>query len=254
MSARRRFRGLLHRAFLRSGVDVTPLSSARHPLGRRLRLLAALDVDLLVDVGANAGQFGMEMRTGGYRGRILSIEPLGDAFGRLLTRSQADVAWTAVRSAVGASDQELTMHIARNSASSSFLEMLPIHLRAAPGTEQVGHETVPVRRLDSVLAAHATASRRVYLKIDVQGYELEVLRGAGESLRAVVATQLELSLARLYANSPLAHEVDAFVSKLGYRLAGVEPGLAEPDSGRLLQMDGIYVRSDALASLPGGYS
>lgn len=78
------------------------------------------------------------------------------------------------------------------------------------------------------------------------------LRGQGARLVEFVAIQLELSLVRLYADAPLADEMDRFVSAGGYQLAGMEPGFADPVSGRLLQMDGIYVRSDVLGELPGG--
>jgi FkbM family methyltransferase len=185
---------------------------------------------------------------------MISIEPIAEAYEKLSARAAHDPKWTTICCAIGESDGELTLHIAGNSASSSFLDMLPLHEEAAPGTAYVGDERVPVRRLESLLPEYVSTGSRIYLKIDVQGYELAVLRGAGAWLKALAAIQLELSLARLYEGAPMASEVDAFVSGSGYRLAGIEPGFAEPVSGRLLQMDGIYVRSDLLADLPGGDS
>jgi FkbM family methyltransferase len=228
------------------------MASIRHSIGRRARLLRALEVDIVVDVGANAGQFGSEIRAAGYAGRILSFEPIREAYERLSGRAAQDPQWTAIHCALGESDAESTLNIAGNSASSSFLEMLPIHEAAAPGTAYIAQERVTVRRLDSILSEHVPTTSRAYLKVDVQGYELAVLRGAGVWLGALVAIQLELSLARLYVGGPLADEVDQFVRESGYRLGGIEPGFAEPASGRLLQMDGIYIRSDLLAAMPGG--
>lgn len=245
-------RRLIHGAITKAGIDAVPFASIRHSTGRRARLLRALQVDIVIDVGANSGQFGSEIRAAGYAGKILSVEPIAEAYGRLTARASRDASWTTIHCALGESDGESTLHIAGNSASSSFLDMLPVHEEAAPGTAYIGRERVTVRRLESLLSEYVSTGSRPYLKVDVQGYELEVLRGAGPWLEALVAIQLELSLARLYAGAPMADEVDAFVSGLGYRLAGIEPGFADPVSGRLLQMDGIYIRSDLLAQLPGG--
>ena len=235
-----------------AGVEAIRFASVRHPIGRRSRLIRALSVDHVIDVGANEGQFGSELRASGFAGKILSIEPMAEAYSGLRRRAGRDQDWSTVRCAVGQSEGVLTLHIAGNSVSSSLLDMLPLHEDAAPGTRYVGKEVVNVRRLDSLLAEHLPINSRAYLKIDVQGYEMEVLRGAGARLAEFVAIQLELSLVRLYADAPLADEMDRFVSAAGYQLAGLEPGFADPVSGRLLQTDGIYVRSDVLSELPGG--
>lgn len=250
--ARLRMRRLIHGAIGKTGFDAVPVSSIRHSTGRRARLLRALQVDIVIDVGANSGQFASELRAAGYRGRVISVEPMASAYKKLSARAARDPNWTTVRCALGESDGESTLHIAGNSASSSLLEMLPVHEEAAPGTAYVGREGVTVRRLESLLSEYVSAGSRAYLKVDVQGYELAVLRGAGPQLQALAAIQVELSLARLYAGAPMADEVNAFVIGSGYGLAGIEPGFAEPVSGRLLQMDAIYVRSDLLAQLPGG--
>jgi methyltransferase, FkbM family len=235
-----------------AGIEAIRFASVRHPIGRRSRLFRALRVDHVIDVGANTGQFGSELRASGFEGKILSFEPMAEAYSELRRRVGRDQGWSTVRCALGQSEGVLTLNISGHSASSSLLGMLPLHEDAAPGTRYVGKEVVTVRRLDSLLAEHLPINSRPYLKIDVQGYEMEVLRGAGARLEEFVAIQLELSLVRLYADAPLAQEVDRFVSDAGYQLAGVEPGFADPVSGRLLQMDGIYVRSDVLGELPGG--
>lgn len=243
---RRRAHRVVHDAIARIGIDAVPLASIRHSLGRRARLIGALDIEIVVDVGANRGQFGQELRRAGYDGRILSIEPLASAYQRLSARSRRDEHWQALHCAVGESNGRAVLHIAANSASSSLLPMLPAHVQAAPETRYVGSEEVPVRRLDDILSEHVPRESRTYAKIDVQGFELEVLRGAGRFLESVTAIQLELSLVPLYQGSPSAVEVDAFVREAGYELAGIEPGFSDPVSGRLLQMDGIYVRAGVL--------
>lgn len=246
---RRRARQLVHDFIARAGVDVVPMLSIRHSIGRRMKLLRSLGVEMVVDVGANGGQFGKELRDSGYRGQILSVEPLSTAYARLRSRAEADGRWQTVRCAVGASEGRATLHIAANSASSSILEMLPKHVRTAPASQFVGTEDVSVRRLDAIISEFVDGPVRTYLKVDVQGLELAVLAGAGDWMHSFVALQLEMSLAPLYANAPTAMEVDTYVRAAGYELAGVEPGFADPVSGRLLQLDGIYVRSNLSANL-----
>ena len=235
-----------------AGVDLVRFGSVRHPVGRRARLLRALKVDHVVDVGANVGQFGAELPASGFAGKILSIEPMALAYSELKRKSAQDPNWSALQYAIGRWEGLLTLHIAGNSASSSVLWMLPLHQEAAPETAYVGEETVSLRRLDSLLADVLPSGSRAFLKADVQGYELEVLTGAGARLNDFVAVQLELSLVPLYADAPLAEEVQRFMAQAGYQLAGVEPGFADPVSGRLFQMDAIYVRSDQLGELRGG--
>jgi FkbM family methyltransferase len=247
-------RRFVHGAIAKTGIDAVPMGGIRHAIGRRAKLIRRLEIDLVIDVGANIGQFGSEIRAAGYSGRILSIEPLSEAYLELSNRAKRDGKWATINCAIGESDGEATLHVAGNSASSSLLDMLPVHEEAAPETAYVGVERVTLRRLESVLSEYAGTGVRPYMKVDVQGYELAVLRGAGAWLESIAAIQLELSLAKLYADAPAASEVDAFVTAAGYRLAGVEPGFTDPVSGRLLQMDGIYVRGDLLEVLPGGAS
>lgn len=249
---RPRIRQLVHDTIATTGIDAVPMAGIRHSIGRRARLIRALKIDLVIDVGANTGQFGEEIRAAGYGGRILSVEPLSAAFAQLSAGARRDGNWSVLNCAVGEIEGESTLHVAANSASSSLLEMLPAHEDAAPGTGYVGVEEVRVRRLESILSEHTGTAGRCYVKVDVQGSEMAVLRGAGPGPLRLAAIQLELSLARLYADAPMFAEVDDFVTALGYELAGVEPGLADQSSGRLLQLDGIYVHSDLLAGLPGG--
>ena len=249
-----RFRQLVHGAIVETGLDVVPTRSIRHALGRRARLIRELGVDFVIDVGANTGQFGAEIRDAGYSGPILSVEPLSTAFAELEERAVRDGNWIAIRCALGDREGRSTLNIAGNSASSSLLDMLSAHEDASPETRYVGVEQVAVRRLDAVLAEQHIAAARPYLKIDVQGYELAVLRGVSPRLRELAIIQVELSLARLYAAGPLYREVDDFVTDAGFALVGVEPGFAHRASGRLLQVDGIYARADLLSDLERGAS
>lgn len=220
-----------------------PQSSAAWPDPWR-KLIQWLEVDLVVDVGAGIGQYGTALRKMGYTGRIVSFEPLPSARAKVEARAAEDPAWSVLPYALGESDGSTILHVAGNSGSSSILDMLDRHREAAPVSAYVGEERVPVRRLDGVLDQVLGSASRPFLKLDVQGYELAVLRGAGDRLSTFPAVQLELSTVPLYAGAPLRGEVEAFLAAAGYVLAGVKQGFSDPNTGQMLQLDGIFLRQD----------
>jgi FkbM family methyltransferase len=203
----------------------------------------SLKIDLVLDVGANVGQYALELRRWGYRGRIVSFEPLSSPFLALRERADRDDRWDAVRVGLGERSETLQMHVAANkAASSSILPMLRLHRDVAPQAAYVAVEDVEVRRLDDLLGAHRQDARSILLKIDVQGYEAAVIRGAAMTLREAAAVHLEMSLMPLYEGAPLLAEVVGMLADHGFQLVGIEPGIADPRTGHLVQADGIFIR------------
>jgi FkbM family methyltransferase len=209
---------------------------------RRARLLRTRGITLVLDVGANEGQYAQRVRAAGYRGRIVSFEPLAEAFARLERNAAADPAWEARRLALGDRDGEARLNVAANTTSSSLLPMRERHVRSAPQSAYVGTATVPAARLDSIWDTVARLGERAWLKLDVQGYEPAVLDGAEVALGGVDVVQAELALVPLYEGDvPWRQLVDRLADR-GFRLAGLEAGFEDPDTGELLQADGIFVR------------
>jgi FkbM family methyltransferase len=207
------------------------------------RLLRHCGIDLVLDVGANRGQYAAELRAHGYGGRIVSFEPLSVAHESLKLAARGIPGWTvAPRMAIGDSDGEIDIHVAGNSLSSSILDMLPAHDRAAPGSAYVASEAVPLKRLDGVAGEFLAGSRRVLLKIDTQGYEDRVLAGAAGLLDRVAAIQTELSLVPLYAGQLLFDEMRRRIELLGFELFAVFPGYVDERTGQTLQLDGFFLR------------
>jgi len=208
-----------------------------------MRLLSALNIDLVLDVGANRGQYALELRRWGYVGRIVSFEPLSAPFRALRRRSERDDRWAVVRVALGGRSETLPMNVAGNAAaSSSILPMLPLHERVAPAATYIAVEDVEVRRLDDVLPVYRRDATSIFLKADVQGYEGAVILGGPRTLDEVAAVQIELSLTPLYEGAPLLPEIVGQLAEHGLLLVGIEPGLADPTTGRLLQADGVFAR------------
>lgn len=234
-----------------AGVDLIRYRSVRHPIGRRARLVASLGVDHVIDVGANRGQFALELRRAGYVGRIVSIEPLSEPYQELSRLAAQDDRWTVIRSAVGPSPGPATIHVAANSgASSSILPMLDLHIRAAPEAQYVADEHVDVATLDDLVEPYLAGGATLFTKVDVQGYELQVLAGATVTLARSVLVQLEMSLMPLYVTAPTYGDILEFMGRREFHLVGIEPGFAHP-SGLLLQADGLFASETAVRSLRG---
>lgn len=227
----------------RFGIDIAPYNAGAHPAARRQRLIEVSKIDTVIDVGANAGQFGRELRRNfGYRGRIVSFEPLSDAFRKLQAAARQDQGWRVFNVALGDKQTTLDINIASNSESSSLLEMLDAHLKAAPHSKYKGSERVSVETLDALFDDVCAGSRNIYLKIDTQGYEDQVLRGAARSLEHIDTVQMELSLTPLYSGQVLFRDLCDDMYRRGFALVGLENNFGSAETGRLLQVDGIFRR------------
>jgi FkbM family methyltransferase len=211
--------------------------------------LDKLKISLLIDVGANIGQFALEVREKGYRGLIVSFEPLVDAHSQLLNNSARDENWRVYpRCAVGDFDGEIEIHVAGNSYSSSIREMLPSHMNAAPDSVPIGSDSAEIVRLDSLIDEWSAHQGNIYLKVDTQGFEREVLTGAAKTLRLVTAVQLEMSIVELYKGQSLFDYFFDYLKSENFDLYQIIPGFLDPESGQLLQFDAVFVRRKTEAS------
>jgi FkbM family methyltransferase len=234
-------RRALHEAKMlayRAGFDVTR-DAFKHGFVHQMR---QHDVGAVLDIGANVGQFGRLLRQARFGGRIHSVEPLQSAYERLAATAARDAAWTTQRAAVSAEPGTLTINVARNSVSSSVLPMLEQHAAAAPEAAYVQQESVPATTVDEIVTAHDLDPERTLLKIDVQGYERDVLDGAVKTLPAFLGVRTEMSLVPLYEGQALMPEIVELLARHGFELWHVEPGFTEPGTRRLLQLDGVFFR------------
>jgi FkbM family methyltransferase len=211
----------------------------------RGELIVKQAIETVLDVGANEGRFATRLRDEGFTGRIVSFEPLSSAFALLASASAADRTWECLRLALGATTGEATLNVAGNLASSSFLPMDSGLSEMEPRLAYTGTEECSLSTLD-VLGPHLfQREERLYLKLDVQGFELEVLRGAETTLDRVLALEVELSLTQLYDGAPLMAEVVAYLAERDYVLLGTEPAYVHPRTNEPLQVDGLFARNSA---------
>jgi FkbM family methyltransferase len=237
-------RSFAQNLFQRLGWDVrrTAYPSSEEVL--LTRFLSVARPTAVFDVGANIGQYGLSLRKCGFTGRIVSFEAIPSVHARLSAVAASDRNWiVAPCCALGRAPGEARINLARNSVSSSLLPMHDAHLQAAPDSRYMASEAVRVERLDDIAQPQLPKNGRLLLKIDTQGYEEEVLAGADRVLENVSSLQLELSVAPLYQGAPSLRRILELCEGLGFQLHGLIPGFHEEKSGRLLQMDGLFLRN-----------
>ena len=224
-----------------SGYEIMSLDRAKADSLCIAALLREQGINLVYDVGANLGQFAQSIRKLGFKGRIVSFEPLSVIHQELCVIAEKDPHWTvAPKMALGSASGEIQIHVAANTVSSSILPMLAAHKRAEPNSSYISTERVVMNRLDDVCTL--LQDDRLLLKVDVQGYEKAVLDGAACILKLCRAIIIEMSLVPLYEGQSQAMEVWEYLTRLGFQACYFNPGFRDPQSQRLLQMDGVFVR------------
>lgn len=234
---------IIKNVFRKFGLDIQRHIPGISDADKITSTLNFFKIDLVLDVGANVGQFASGIRDSGYAGNIISFEPLSNAHSILEQMSSSDAKWLAYpRSAIGASNGEIEINIAGNSVSSSVLPMLKSHILAAPLSGYIGKESAPLITLDSVLPDILENYKNPFLKIDTQGFEGEVLNGARNVLPHIRGLLLELSLVPLYEGQYLWQEMISRLNSEGFVLWAILPGFTNPDNSRTLQFDGVFFR------------
>lgn len=204
-------------------------------------------IDAVIDVGANLGQYADELREWGFEGKILSIEPTSTAYPTLKEKTQADSKWECFNFAADTEDGVAEMTVASNTgASSSLLTMTESHKICEPSITSTGKEQVQVRRLDKAIATSISPADRLMLKLDTQGAEDRVLRGATGILDQVHLIESELSLVELYEGQKLLPEMLDLFDSLGFQLVFVFPGFSYKGTGHALQVDGTFARKETI--------
>jgi len=237
---------VIRNIFNKLGYDVVKFGTTLYPIARRKKIIEMFGIITVFDVGANIGQYGMKLRDIGYKGRIISFEPLSSAYEKLIFNIKNDKSWEAANHGIGNICGKAEINIAGNSYSSSILEMLPSHIKSAPDSKYIGKEHIELRTLDSVFESYNgnLNGERILLKIDTQGYEKNVIEGAKKPLKFIDTIQLEMSLVPLYDGELLFNEMYNLLYDKGYRLISIEPGFSDKETEQLLQVDGIFHRFD----------
>lgn len=210
------------------------------------RWLLDAGIRTILDIGANTGQFARLAHEVFPGAAIYSFEPLPDCFEALKSALPAGSNFHPINCALGREEGALAFRRALHTPSSSFLKMTKLHEEAFPestGGQEERPLTVAVRTLDQV-AAELPLRENILLKIDVQGYEANVLAGGAETVRRAAAVIMETSFRRLYEGQPLFDEIYATMRGLGFDFQGNMEQMVSPADGRVVQADSIFVRRE----------
>ena len=195
------------------------------------------EVSLVLDVGANAGQYVAWLRASGYTGSVVSFEPLASAYDLMEDDRASDQQWRGVRAAVGATAGIATLNIADSTVLSSLLPSTSTLLNTIPGGVQRQAVDVPVIALDDVWSEYVRPSDRVMVKIDTQGYEHPVLDGLALHLDDVRLVEVEMSLVELYKGGSSIHDLLPRLHDAGFSVISIDSGKVDTRTGQVLDVD-----------------
>lgn len=204
------------------------------------------EIDLVLDVGANCGQFSSELRSF-YKGEILSFEPVSLAFDKLQKAASGDSKWKCFKLALGSKEGMGSIRVAQGTELSSFLKPTDFFKKYGDQAKKVREEQVSIRRLDDFLSEVIPdlRRRRIFLKVDTQGFDLEVIKGLGEDLNFICALQSEVSILPLYEGMAHWTENIAVYERAGFAIAGMFP--VNLDSLNVVEFDCLMVRNEGEA-------
>lgn len=227
----------------RLGFDVAPFPGSSDHWERLIKTFTSHDIDYVLDIGANTGQYARAIRSNGYAGKIVSFEPLSGVRATLEQYAAGDSNWSiAPQTAVGAKDGQVEINISGESDMSSILALdATAHERLA-STRATASEQVPVTTLASILETHAGQADTVFVKSDTQGYEDQVLDGIGDSWDRITGFQLELSMQPIYDGQPDHLPLLNRLAEKGFRPHLVIPGYWSRHYGRMLEYDAVFFR------------
>lgn len=212
------------------------------------KLFDHFGITTVFDVGANVGQYHDFLRQQvGFSGKIHSFEPQPQLADALRKRQGSDSAWEIHNLGLGSTNGELMLNIMARDTFSSFRQPAAnAAAQFAASNTVIDSVKVPVRRLDDLFPVVDLKDQACYLKIDTQGFDLEVLRGASELLKVTKALQFELAVQQLYTDALPYQEMLATVEAMGFFLSGMFP-VSMDDNLRAVEFDCVMVRSEVSA-------
>ena len=235
-----------------AGLEIRRIKPSTAEFRRLAWHLHRRDIETVLDVGANKGQFASKLFAAAYKGKIISFEPMPDVHATLLKQAGRNPRWeVAPPMALGKTKGSALLHIAANSISSSLLPMEQLHLDAAPNSFEIGLIEVPVERLDEILP-ELLPTGTFLLKMDTQGTENDILEGAVGVMERVVGINAEMSFQPLYKGQPLFDEMFRLITGLGFKLATLTPVFqAKKTRQELFCCDGLFLRPSGVPSKTG---
>lgn len=216
-------------------------------------LLAQYRVDMVFDVGANIGQYGPWFRWIGFDKTIVSFEPISHLFEQLRQNAKPDPKWLVEQVALGEKEGSCVINVSGgHGGASSLLTMTEHVVKNAPDQAVIRQEKIRVTTVEKMMKKYYPEGDRLFLKIDAQGYERNVIEGIGSELHRVVGLKVEMSLVENYRGEVLLRDMLPFLEQRGFHLVEFENGWSNEKTGEMYQVDGVLFRTDRPAGTDAG--
>ncbi len=197
-----------------------------------------IEPDAFFDVGANVGMSAEHYLSLGYNVPVYSFEPVSHLYKELKLKADSNSRWNTFNVGIGDVKDKLSINVSGgHGGASSFLQMTDEFKSIAPDQEVGRTETVDIITLSDFYNANSLDHKRIFLKIDVQGFELNVLKGSSLILDKIVGLKVETSIKKQYYNEPDVFEILPYILNLGFSVYGIEEGWRNPVNKELLQID-----------------
>jgi FkbM family methyltransferase len=210
-----------------------------------IELISRHNIDLVIDVGANMGQFAIDLRNVGYSGLIISFEPITECYGHL--QSIADKNWLIENYALGDTNTTEIINISNKSVFSSILKTSEFgNSNFSESIKIVDKQTIQIKKLDDVIRGLVNNfdKKRIFLKLDTQGYDHHVILGATDTLPCVQVLQTEVSCKAIYEDTPPFYETLTQLSRSGFNITGIFPLSHDKNTMELLEFDCFLIKGN----------
>lgn len=238
------FNSIVSKIIKISGIEVRRSASEYSDRGQLVKILKHHNIETILDVGANKGQYATTIWNSGFKGRIISFEPQTDCHEQLLAQSRNVVGWDIYsRCALGRSEASLELNISKNSVSSSFFPLIGDDDYLNATATYIDTEKVEVFALDDIWDSFKARYRPGFLlKLDTQGFEGEVISGANNALRDIDIVQLEAGIEPIYEGEKEWMFFIQALANMGFKVIAMQKGYVDPISGHGKQVDLIFAR------------
>tara|TARA_B100001093_G_C26784361_1_gene996008 strand:+ start:207 stop:956 length:750 start_codon:yes stop_codon:yes gene_type:complete len=210
-----------------------------------VQTLKNFKIDIVLDIGANTGQFASTIIDFGYKREILSFEPIEEAHRQLVINSKKYSYWRVYdRCGFGKKNETKMINISKNSVSSSILDIKKKHTDIAPESAVVKREKIKLITLDYFFDKEKIGKKKIFIKIDTQGYEKNIIIGSKKNIKKIKGFMVELSIVELYKSEALLFEMCKILDKLGFKIWAIERGFTNKKTGQVLQVDVIFINKN----------
>ena len=232
-------------------IKLKRLSSSASEEYRTVKILNTFGFNKVLDVGANTGQFAESLIDFGFKGEILSFEPTSQAYDQLLERASKYKNWkVAEKCAIGNMNGNIDMNVSKDTVFNSIKNISSDYSSYNSDSAIISKENVPIYTLDSLQNKYFNKEENIFLKIDTQGFEKEVLEGSTEILGFVKGVKIEISLQPIYDEVFWdINDMLNFFKEKGFTCVSLSEVAVNNETGIVHEIDGIFINKELLETI-----